>query len=64
MSEVTVRWNDGYLESFNTCEVRFGCDLLYFELQGKCTNRHIPLRSIRWFSVHPPSREPERRCNE
>ena len=59
MSIVTVRWHDGYLESFNAVEVRFGVDLLYFELTGKCTNRHIPLRSVRWFSVHPPSREIE-----
>lgn len=55
--EVTVRWNDGYLESFNAVEVRFGSDLLYFEIAGSTTNRHIPLRQVRWFSVRPPSRE-------
>jgi hypothetical protein len=64
MSTVCVRWNDGYLETFNACEVRFGCDLLYFELQGKCANRHIPLRAVRWFSVDPPSRGYERKCKE
>jgi hypothetical protein len=53
---VNVRWIDGYYESFDCTEVRFGLDLLWMELtDGK--NRHIPLRSVRWFSVTPESRE-------
>jgi len=62
MATINVRWQDGYLETFEAVEVRFGCDLLYFELQGRCTNRHIPLRSVRWFSVDPPSRGYEKPC--
>lgn len=46
---VHVRWLDGYLEAFSTTEVRFGSDLLWMRLvTGE--NRHIPLRSVRWFS--------------
>jgi hypothetical protein len=53
---VNVRWMDGYYESFDCIEVRFGLDLLWLRLnEGK--NRHIPLRSVRWFSVTPESRE-------
>jgi hypothetical protein len=53
---VTVRWHDGYLEEFETTEVRFGCDLLWMRLtDGK--NRHIPLRSVRWFSMSVESHE-------
>jgi hypothetical protein len=54
--KVNVRWIDGYYESFDCIEVRFGLDLLWLRLnEGK--NRHIPLRSVRWFSVTPESRE-------
>ena len=53
---VTVRWNDGYLEEFECSQVRFGCDLLWIRLTGK-RNRHIPLRTVRWFSVYPESHE-------
>jgi len=54
--KVNVRWFDGYYESFDCIEVRFGLDLLWLRLnEGK--NRHIPLRSVRWFSVTPESRE-------
>ncbi len=54
--KVNVRWMDGYYESFDCVEVRFGLDLLWLRLnEGK--NRHIPLRSVRWFSVTPESRE-------
>ena len=57
MIRVYVRWHDGYLESFRCDEVRHGADLLWLLLpSGK--NRHIPLRSVRWFSVNPTSREP------
>ena len=54
--KVSVRWNDGYLESFVTVEVRFGSDLLWLKL-GSGQNRHIPLRQVRWFSVYPESHE-------
>lgn len=54
--KVNVRWHDGYLEVFECQEVRFGSDLLWMRLMdGK--NRHIPLRSVRWFSVCPESHE-------
>ena len=44
---VTVRWWDGYMETFECTEVRFGCDLLWMRLaDGK--NRHIPMnRAVR-----------------
>lgn len=49
-NEVNVRWHDGYLETFTATEVRFGCDLLWLRLDNG-TNRHIPLRTVRWFST-------------
>jgi hypothetical protein len=52
----TVRWHDGYLETFEASEVRFGSDLLWMRLKSD-QNRHIPLRSVRWFSVTPESHE-------
>jgi len=51
---VSVRWHDGYLEEFTATEVRFGCDLLWMRLVNG-DNRHIPLRSVRWFSTTPES---------
>lgn len=58
MVKVTVRWFDGYLESFECSEVRFGCDLIWLRLEnGK--NRHIPTRQVRWYSVTPESHEPD-----
>lgn len=52
--KVSVRWHDGYLEQFDCIEVRFGSDLLWMRLiNGQ--NRHIPLRSVRWFSQTPES---------
>lgn len=53
---VTVRWHDGYLETFETTEVRFGCDLLWLRLANG-TNRHIPLRSVRWFGLSQESHQ-------
>ena len=47
---VNVRWNDGYLETFEATEVRFGCDLLWMRLSNG-ENRQIPLRGVRWFST-------------
>lgn len=56
MTTVTVRWNDGYREEFIAKEVRFCSDLLWIDLcEG--TNRHIPLRQVRWFSLNLPDRE-------
>lgn len=54
--KVNVRWIDGYYESFDCTEVRFGLDLLWMMLNDN-KNRHIPLRNVRWFSVTPVSRE-------
>ena len=53
--KVNVRWFDGYLEVFEAIEVRFGCDLLWLRL--KDSNRHIPLRQVRWFSLSEESHE-------
>jgi len=53
---VNVRWHDAYFEEFKCDEVRFGSDLLWMRLL-KGGNRHIPLRSVRWFSVTPESHE-------
>ena len=51
---INVRWHDGYLETFVASEVRFGGDLLWLRLSdGK--NRHIPLRTVRWFSLSKES---------
>ena len=52
IKEVSVRWSDGYLEEFEASEVRAGNDLLWMVLvTGQ--NRHIPLRTVRWFSITP-----------
>jgi hypothetical protein len=53
---VNVRWMDGYFEQFLVTEVRFGCDLLWMHLTND-SNRHIPTRAVRWFSVTPESHE-------
>lgn len=53
---VTVRWIDGYLEEFKAEEVRFGGDLLWMRLESGA-NRHIPLRSVRWFSMTKESHQ-------
>lgn len=54
MNTVVVRWWDGYIEVFETTEVRFGSDLLWMRLiSGE--NRHIPLRQVRWFSLEKES---------
>ena len=55
-NKVTVRWWDGYMEEFETTEVRFGSDLLFMRLaDGK--NRHIPLRQVRWFGMSQESHQ-------
>jgi hypothetical protein len=56
MTRVNVRWHDGYLETFDADEVRFGSDLLWMHLTSS-GNRHIPLRTVRWFSLSPESHE-------
>ena len=57
-NKVAVRWHDGYLEEFDAEEVRFGSDLLFIRLSdGK--NRHIPLRSVRWFGMSKESHQSE-----
>jgi hypothetical protein len=53
---VYVRWIDGYLEKFEAAEVRFGADLLWIRDQ-RGQNRHIPLQSVRWYSIYPESHE-------
>lgn len=58
MITVNVRWFDGYLETFECSEVRFGSDLLWMRLSDR-KNRHIPLRNVRWFSSTPESHEPD-----
>ena len=58
VNRVSVRWHDGYLEEFEATEVRFGSDLLWMRLtDGK--NRHIPLRSVRWFALSKESHQRE-----
>ena len=47
---VKVRWFYGYLESFETTEVRFENALLWMKLTSG-ENRHIPIKEVRWFSV-------------
>jgi len=51
---VVIRWFDGYLEEFKCDEVWFGSDILWMRLSGG-KNRHIPLRSVRWFLQIPES---------
>ena len=53
---VNVRWFDGYLETFEAIQVRFGNSLLWMRLKGG-SNRHIPLNEVRWFSTDPESHE-------
>lgn len=57
-NKVTVRWHDGYMEEFEATEVRFGSDLLWIRL-GDGKNRHIPLRSVRWFGMSQESHQKE-----
>ena len=54
--DVAVRWNDGYLERFEVDEVRASADLLWLRLADG-HNRHIPLRSVRWYSLSEESHE-------
>lgn len=56
MKRVTVRWYDGYMESFDCAKVRFSSDLLWMRLNDG-RNRHIPLVRVRWYSIYPESHE-------
>ena len=56
MNTVNVRWFDGYLETFEATEVRFGNSYLWMRLEDK-SNRHIPLIQVRWFSLSIESHE-------
>lgn len=60
---VTVRWHDGYMEEFEAVEVRFGSDLLWMRLKDG-NNRHIPLRSVRWFGMSEESHQRRLRKEE
>ena len=52
---VNVRWNDGYLETFECTEVRQGGEILWMRLANG-QNRTIPLKgNVRWFSTDPES---------
>lgn len=53
---VSVRWFDGYLEEFESTEVRFGSDLLFMRLANG-RNRQIPLRNVRWFAMTEESHQ-------
>lgn len=44
---VTVRWWDGYIETFEAKEVRAGAYLLYIKLDND--ERRIPLHQVRWY---------------
>lgn len=49
---IVVRWCDGYKEVFYYNTFRAGCDYLWIELSDG-TDRWIPNKSIRTFSVFP-----------
>lgn len=55
MNLVSVRWNDGYLETFDCTEVRGGSDLLFMVLADG-QNCNIPLRQVRWWSTSDRSK--------
>ncbi|MGL6201132.1 MAG: hypothetical protein ACRC3H_19605 [Lachnospiraceae bacterium] len=55
-NKVAVRWFDGYMEEFETTEVRFGSDLLFMRLSNGL-NRQIPLRHVRWFGMQHESHQ-------
>ncbi len=57
---VWVRWHDGYAETFDCKGARHSYALLWLELTSG-QNRHIPLSSVRFFSVNPTSREGSKR---
>lgn len=46
---VTVRWWDGYIETFEAKEARAGAFLLYIKLDND--ERRIPLQQVRWYKL-------------
>ncbi|MDR0918983.1 MAG: hypothetical protein LBM93_06990 [Oscillospiraceae bacterium] len=53
---VTVRWWDGYIETFEVNEVRAGAYLLWMRLtNGK--NRYVPINQVRWYSLEVESHQ-------
>lgn len=60
---LTVRWFDGYMETLETTEVRFGSDLLFARLSSGA-NRHIPLRQVRWFGMSQESHQFKEKVEE
>jgi len=51
---VNIRWFDGYLETFEASDVRFGNSYIWMRLTDG-QNRHIPLIQVRWFSLSEES---------
>jgi len=47
---IKVKWCDDYTEEFKASEYRHGSDLLWMRLDTG-ENRHVPLRSVRHFTV-------------
>ena len=53
---ISIRWLDGYFESFNAKQIRISATLLWMRLKND-KNRNIPLQNVRWYSVYPESHE-------
>lgn len=53
---ISVRWIDGYFESFRARQVRISESLLWFRLKNH-KNRNIPMINVRWYSVYPEIHE-------
>lgn len=47
---VTVRWWDGYIETFDATEVRAGAYMLYIKFNDD--ERRIPLQQVRWYKFN------------
>ncbi len=54
--DVSVRWLDGYFESFGARQIRISESLIWLRLKNG-NNRNIPLKNVRWYSVYPESHE-------
>jgi len=54
--EISIRWLDGYFESFNARQIRISKSLMWLRLKNG-NNRNIPLMNVRWYSVYPESHE-------
>ena len=53
---ISVRWLDGYFESFRARQIRISESLIWLRLENG-NNRNIPLINVRWYSVYPESHE-------